>query len=38
MNPLRSDVVLDLGTEKTRIALRGRGILMEEPSAVAFRP
>ncbi len=38
INPLRNDVVLDLGTEKTRIALRGRGILMEEPSAVAFRP
>lgn len=37
INPLRSDVVLDMGTEKTRIALRGRGILMEEPSAVAFR-
>ncbi len=37
INPLRNDVVLDLGTEKTRIALRGRGILLEEPSAVAFR-
>ena len=38
INPLRYDAVLDLGTETTRIAIRGQGILLEEPSAVAFTP
>lgn len=38
INPLRYDAVLDLGTENTRIAVKGRGVLLEEPSAVVFGP
>lgn len=33
---LSSDVAVDLGTEATRLFARGRGLLLEEPTAIAY--
>ncbi|MCB9742507.1 MAG: rod shape-determining protein [Alphaproteobacteria bacterium] len=37
LGALSQDVAVDLGTATTRIALKGRGVICREPSAVAVR-
>jgi rod shape-determining protein MreB len=34
----RRDVAVDVGTGSTRLYSRGRGVILEEPSVVSFRP
>jgi rod shape-determining protein MreB and related proteins len=35
---LNMDVAIDLGTANTRIYVRGRGVVLNEPSIVALNP
>ncbi len=35
MGALSHDVAIDLGTSNTRVLVRGRGIVVDEPSGVA---
>ena len=37
LGALANDLAIDLGTTNTRVAVRGRGIAVEEPSVVAVR-
>jgi rod shape-determining protein MreB len=37
LGALATDLAIDLGTTNTRVAVRGRGIAVEEPSVVAVR-